>query len=433
MNRIDVEDGRRRQLIAATIDTLAEVGFGATTLALIGQRAGVSAGLISHYFDDKDGLLEATLRSLASRLARATTERLRAARTPRERVQAVIDATLAPEEFDPRTCGVWLAFWGQVIHSARLKRVQTIYQQRMLSNLRHALRQLVPEAEARRLAIALAAMIDGALAPRHALLAQRDRQRHGARDGRRLHRRRNRPARGEARAGASAGTRSERERPVRNFIGGAAVASATGKTFATINPATGKVLAEVEIAGEAEVNHAVAAAKAAQPKWAAMTGMERGRILKTAAALLRERNAELALLETRDTGKPIQETSAVDVLSGADCLEYFAEHRRRARRRAHRPRAVGLRLYTPRTARRRRRDRRVELPAPDRLLEGRAGARLRQCHDLQAGGTDAAHGRQARRDPHRSRAAGRPLQRRPRLRRRRGACSPAIPTSPRSR
>ena len=69
MNRIDIEDGRRRQLIGATIDTLAEVGFGATTLALIGQRAGVSAGLISHYFDDKDGLLEATLREpgLASR------------------------------------------------------------------------------------------------------------------------------------------------------------------------------------------------------------------------------------------------------------------------------------------------------------------------------------------------------------------------------
>jgi betaine-aldehyde dehydrogenase len=51
--------------------------------------------------------------------------------------------------------------------------------------------------------------------------------------------------------------------------------------------------------------------------------MERGRILKAAAALLRERNSELALLETRDTGKPIQETSTVDVLSGADCLEYF--------------------------------------------------------------------------------------------------------------
>ena len=65
MDRIEREDVRRRQLIEATIDTLAEVGFAATTLALIGQRARVSPGLIAHYFDDKDGLLEATLRSLA--------------------------------------------------------------------------------------------------------------------------------------------------------------------------------------------------------------------------------------------------------------------------------------------------------------------------------------------------------------------------------
>src|SRR5208283_4786794 len=61
-----------------------------------------------------------------------------------------------------------------------------------------------------------------------------------------------------------------------------------------------------------------------QVKWAAMTGAERARILRRAAGLLRERNASLAELETRDTGKPIQETSAVDVISGAECLEYFA-------------------------------------------------------------------------------------------------------------
>jgi betaine-aldehyde dehydrogenase len=54
-----------------------------------------------------------------------------------------------------------------------------------------------------------------------------------------------------------------------------------------------------------------------------MTGTERGRVLKRVADLLRAANAELAELETRDTGKPIQETIAVDVLSGADCLEYF--------------------------------------------------------------------------------------------------------------
>jgi betaine-aldehyde dehydrogenase len=111
---------------------------------------------------------------------------------------------------------------------------------------------------------------------------------------------------------------------VLSHIGGSAVAASGRNTFATRNPATGEVLAEVEIAGEAEVARAVEAATQAQGVWAAMTGAERGRILRRAAELLRQRNEELAILETKDTGKPIQETSAVDVLSGAECLEYFA-------------------------------------------------------------------------------------------------------------
>jgi len=95
-------------------------------------------------------------------------------------------------------------------------------------------------------------------------------------------------------------------------------------TFVTLNPATGAVLAELRIDGPAEVNAAVMRAAAAQPAWAAMTGTERGRILRRAVDLLRARNDELAQLETLDTGKPIQETIAVDVASGADCIEYFA-------------------------------------------------------------------------------------------------------------
>ncbi len=94
--------------------------------------------------------------------------------------------------------------------------------------------------------------------------------------------------------------------------------------FTTTNPATGEVLASVRIAGEAAVNAAVRAARAVQPAWAALSGTERGRVLRRAADLLRGRNEELAELETRDTGKPIQETRVVDVASGADCLEYFA-------------------------------------------------------------------------------------------------------------
>ena len=95
-------------------------------------------------------------------------------------------------------------------------------------------------------------------------------------------------------------------------------------TFATLNPATGEVLARIRIDGAAEVDAAVQRAATAQRQWGATPGAERARILRRAVALLRARNDELALLETRDTGKPIQETRVVDVASGADCIEYFA-------------------------------------------------------------------------------------------------------------
>jgi betaine-aldehyde dehydrogenase len=323
MARTTSDESRRRQLIAATIDTMAEAGFGATTLAEIGSRANVSAGLISHYFADKDGLLEATLRSLAARLSRSVSARLATSRTPRQRIQAVIDATLAPEEFDPKTCSVWLAFWGQAIHSARLKRVQHAYQQRMRSNLRHALNRLVPPDRADRLAIGLAAMIDG-LWLRAALSAGGEIDSRGARaiagafiDGEIKTLATARPLAGNAPAALGLAR-------VRNHIGGAYVDAHAGETFTSINPATGEVLAEIEIAGPAEVERAVEAARRGQAIWSVMTGSERGRVLRRAADLLRARNAELAHLETLDTGKPIQETSVVDVVSGADCLEYFA-------------------------------------------------------------------------------------------------------------
>lgn len=98
----------------------------------------------------------------------------------------------------------------------------------------------------------------------------------------------------------------------------------TETSFETINPATGEVLATLPIDGTSEIDAAVLRAQAAQRDWAARPGVERGRILQKAAALLTERNEGLARLESQDTGKPIQETSAVDVLSGADCIEYFA-------------------------------------------------------------------------------------------------------------
>ena len=98
----------------------------------------------------------------------------------------------------------------------------------------------------------------------------------------------------------------------------------TMEELISLNPATGEELARLPIAGAAEVDTAVIKAAAAQKVWGGWTGTERGRVLRRAAELLRARNAELAELESRDTGKPIQETTVCDIISGADCIEYFA-------------------------------------------------------------------------------------------------------------
>ena len=156
-----IEETRRRQLVDVTIDSLAEVGYVGTTLAQIAGRAGVSPGLVAHYFGDKDGLLEAAFRALARRVGDHVRARLRQVSTPRGRIQAVIDANLAPEEFEQRTGTAWLAFWGQVLQVKALKRVQSVYQRRTLSNLRSALLKLVPLEEAQPLAAMIASMIDG--------------------------------------------------------------------------------------------------------------------------------------------------------------------------------------------------------------------------------------------------------------------------------
>ncbi len=108
-----------------------------------------------------------------------------------------------------------------------------------------------------------------------------------------------------------------------HFIAGLYVEDDDGTPIEVIYPATGQKIAEVHAATPAVVRHALDAAQRAQPAWAAMSGTERGRILRRAADMIRARNRELSELETLDTGKPIQETLVADATSGADALEYF--------------------------------------------------------------------------------------------------------------
>lgn len=110
---------------------------------------------------------------------------------------------------------------------------------------------------------------------------------------------------------------------IRHLIAGKPVESA--ETFTTVNPATQQVLAEVARGGAAEVNAAVAAAKAAFPAWAARPAGERAKVMRALGELITRHVGELARTETEDTGQVIAQTGKQLVPRAADNFHYFAE------------------------------------------------------------------------------------------------------------
>ena len=104
------------------------------------------------------------------------------------------------------------------------------------------------------------------------------------------------------------------------------VPSESGKTFATINPSTGEEICQVAEADSADVDRAVAAARAAfeQGPWKKMRASERARLLARLADLIEQNADEFARLETLDNGKPLSIAKAVDVTKTIACYRYFA-------------------------------------------------------------------------------------------------------------
>ena len=95
--------------------------------------------------------------------------------------------------------------------------------------------------------------------------------------------------------------------------------------FETINPATQEVLAEVAAGGAAEVNAAVAAAKAAFPLWAATPAAQRAKLMRKLGALIAQHVPEIAQTETNDCGQVISQTAKQLIPRAADNFDYFAE------------------------------------------------------------------------------------------------------------
>ena len=155
---------RRRQLVEATIWSIHEFGLAETTVTRIAKKAGVSPGIVHHYFADKDELLFETMRVMLENLRLEVVRRLVDAKTPLERLQAIIAASFSGEQFSPEVVTAWLALYASSRQSVRLARILSLYHRRLRSNLVFALRQIehsASDSQIDLLAEAIAALIDG--------------------------------------------------------------------------------------------------------------------------------------------------------------------------------------------------------------------------------------------------------------------------------
>jgi len=161
--KVGMEPIRRQQLIKATMEAIDEVGLAEATVIQIARRAGVSAGIISHYFGGKNGLLEATMRQILTDLNSAVAARRQALEddTPRAHIGAIIEGNFDRTQVTGPAAKTWLAFWASSMHKPALARLQQVNDRRLYANLCHQFRRLMPRDEARACARALAALIDG--------------------------------------------------------------------------------------------------------------------------------------------------------------------------------------------------------------------------------------------------------------------------------
>ncbi len=161
MPKLGMGPVRRRQLIDATIISIHEYGLADTTVTRIAKKAGVSPGIVHHYFADKDELLFETMRDMLENLRREAVDRFKRAKTPNQRLFAIIDASFSRQQFSPEVVTAWLALYASSRNSPRLARILSLYHRRLCSNLVSALKQIDPDENHHFQAEAIAALIDG--------------------------------------------------------------------------------------------------------------------------------------------------------------------------------------------------------------------------------------------------------------------------------
>ncbi|EFE55099.1 transcriptional repressor BetI [Providencia rettgeri DSM 1131] len=163
MPKIGMQSIRKQQLIQATLAVINEVGMQEASFVLIARKAGVSTGIISHYFRDKNGLLEATMRHIQYQLGFAVAIRLRmlTGAEAKLRIQAIVEGNFDSTQTSEAAMKTWLAFWASSMHQPNLNRLQQVNDRRLYSNLSYEFGRVLNKADARMAAKGLAALIDG--------------------------------------------------------------------------------------------------------------------------------------------------------------------------------------------------------------------------------------------------------------------------------
>lgn len=159
MPKVGMEPIRRASLVAATISEIGRVQSLDVTVGQIARKAGMSTALAHHYFGGKDQIFLAAMRHILAEFGGEVRRRLAEAHTPHARARAIICASFDETCFAPATVAAWMTLYAGAHSNDETRRLLRLYQRRVRSNLRHALRPISarPEADAD----TLAALIDG--------------------------------------------------------------------------------------------------------------------------------------------------------------------------------------------------------------------------------------------------------------------------------
>lgn len=162
MPKVGMEPVRRKQLILATLESVAEVGLQHTTINTISKKAGLSSGIISHYFGGKKELILATVRYLLTELHNNLVKHIAGETVDAQtRLYRIVETNFASVQREDRATKTWLSFWAQSMHDPALHRLQRVNSKRLESNLKYAFKQLMSRNDAHQAASTTAAIIDG--------------------------------------------------------------------------------------------------------------------------------------------------------------------------------------------------------------------------------------------------------------------------------